>query len=72
MKIKQRFLDVVDAFDNFTCEHGDWIIPMFWFIVLILVWALFMFLIHSVFEVFIECVQSNETFFGTICRFGVG
>lgn len=63
--------DMIDAFDRFWDEHGDKIIPIFGVIALILFCLLVGYFMVAILEIFMECVPSNETIIGTVCRFRV-
>jgi len=63
--------DIIDAFDRFWDEHCDRIIPILGVIALILYFGLIAYLFTILMEVFIECVQSNATAVGFVCRFRV-
>ncbi len=63
--------DIIDAFDRFWDENADKIVPIIGVIALILYIMLVAYLFIILVEVFIECVPSNATTLGTVCKFRV-
>lgn len=63
--------DIIDAFDRFWDENAEKIVPILRVIAIILYFAVVGWLMMALFEIFIDCVPTNETMLGTVCRFRV-